>query len=40
MSSILAADRYGNMPIQDYLLDFAKKSEAKKEAERSLKNQK
>ena len=28
VSSILAADRYGNMPIQDYLLDFAKKSNA------------
>lgn len=40
MSELIAADRYRNMPIQDYLIDKAKKSEVKKEAERAIKAQK
>jgi len=37
---LIAADRYKNVPIQDYLIDKAKRAEVKKEAERAIKAQK
>ena len=40
VSALIAADRYKDIAIQDYLIDRAKKSEVKKEAERALKAQK